>query len=130
MERALQEQKCRPDESGKLRCSVDWHMDGDFDYSKGQRADKLWMLVHRDGARHQSNIVILPRDSLEKACDAASEGADLVALQGHLNLGVLDRLSCALEVEPGDVLVFWGDTMHRTQDMEAETRSALSVELF
>ena len=130
LERALQEQKCRPDESGKLRCSVDWHMDGDFDYGKGQRADKLWMLVHRDGARHQSNIVILPRDSLEKACDAASEGADLVAFQGHLNLGVLDRLSCALEVEPGDVLVFWGDTMHRTQDMEAETRSALSVELF
>jgi len=40
------------------------------------------------------------------------------------HLGVLDRLSCALEVEPGDVLVFWGDTMQRTQDMEAESRSA------
>ena len=42
----------------------------------------------------------------------------------------LDRLSCTVVVDPGDVLIFTESVIHRTQNMKAATRSALSVEVF
>jgi len=139
MEQQLQDKACPSGE-----CKLDWHMDGDFDPQQGLRSDKLWVMVHKDGgeaARRHSNIMVAPDDIMEQACNLAF---DVVVAQGrHFGYHVanesnfsskaneaLERLSCTVEADPGDALILLSGVIHRTQDMKAGSRAALSVELF
>ena len=49
-------------------------------------------------------------------------------MQGDAIDQALNRMSCTLVADPGDVVIFTDTVVHRTQDMRAGTRSANSIE--
>lgn len=98
-------------------------------------------------ATHHANIVVAPSTGLDLlgrgalralegrvelqhgtggAPDQSRDERDGIAVNPELRDSLLERVGCALRVEPGDAVFFEADVYHRTQDLLAE-RVALLV---
>ena len=132
---------CETAECQQRECDsgFDWHVDGDG--HAGERLHKLWVLLRKGeparASREHANIVLTPSTALEALGKAALEHLrpdrplELAAEEEAdedpgLGEEVLERVSCTIPLDAGDVIFFEEDVYHRTQDLLAE-RVALLI---